>query len=119
MIGGAQRSQIAAACAAGRDQVGMLTPRKDVLAMVHGQNVTKQSSVTPISVRPRMDRHEAVMNAHRNLVDREGLVCKPVSRVVEEIARRTRELVNRQTEIALRNTKLSRPSPGTIEHLTM
>jgi len=69
-----------------------------------------------VAVRERVYVHQAVMEAHRDLVGRVRLVIDPGFHVVEKLAQRHRNLVVRDPDVAFSGPEVAGPSPDFSEH---
>ena len=85
IVGGLQGGDIALAHRAGIAQT-LASPRKPLTPEPHHQKIRHQAGVTAVAVRERVNLHQPVMEAHRDLVGRIGLVFDPRFGVVEQLA---------------------------------
>lgn len=109
-VGGLQRPDIVAAGLGGFHQVRP-APAEPLPPKLSDQQVGGQPRVTSVAVRERMDRDEAVVEAHRNLIRREGLVVNPVADVANQGVEIHSDLVRRDADVELGGPLGAGPSP--------
>src|SRR5580704_2074163 len=69
-----------------------------------------------VAIRERMNLHQPVMEAHRDLVGWIRPVLDPRPGVVKQLAQRDRNLMEHNPEIAFAHPELARPPPYVAEH---
>jgi hypothetical protein len=61
------------------------SPRESLAAEAHDQQIGHQPCMPAIPVRERMNMYKAMMEAHRDLIRRIGLVFNPRFRLVKQL----------------------------------
>jgi hypothetical protein len=73
--------------------------------------------VTAISIRERVNRDQAMVEPHRNLIRWKCLVLDPITNVAQQASKLYANTVSLNTDVALRRSELAGPLPYVSEHL--
>src|SRR5580692_478211 len=92
------------------------SPRKPLTPEPHYQKIRHEAGVAAVAIRERMNLHQPVMEAHRDLVGRIRPVLDPRPGVVKQLAQRDGNLMEYNPEIAFAHPELAGPPPYVAEH---
>jgi hypothetical protein len=115
LIGGLERPDVTPPHSAGVAQIDP-SPGKSFPAEPHYQQIRRQPRMSAIPVRKRMDLHQAVMEAHGDLVRCIGIVENPRVGVREQLSHSGWNFIKRNSKIAFAPPELPRPFPNIAEH---
>lgn len=93
-------------------------PGERRLAAVVKQKIGDQPGMTPVSVRKRVDPHEAVVKPHRGL-SWVLAVFQPESSISASLGELWRNVVGRHPDVLFSPAKAARPAPDLLEHPAM
>ena len=110
-----QRSDIAAARFVGVGNAAA-APRESSLAEAFYEHIGHQAGVTAVTVGERVDRNQAVMEAHHRFVRWIGGVVDLVADIVKQLAQRNADRQPIDADVLVGLAKLARPAPGLAEH---
>ncbi len=82
-----------------------------------GQEIRYETGGATVAVRERMDGHETVMEPHRDLVRRIGVVVDPVAGIVQGHGELDRDMGRVDPDIALGSGVVASPCPDIAEQL--
>jgi len=114
IVGGLQGGDITLAHRAGILHI-RASPRKPLTPEPHHQKIRHEAGVAAVAIRERMNLHQPVMEADRDLVRWICLVLDPRLGVVKQLAQGHGNLLERNPEIAFARPELASPPPYVAE----
>lgn len=118
LVSGMQRVDVSSPRVACCLQVGR-TPSETRLAELHDQYVSSQPRPSAVSVCKGMDKHEAMMEADRELIGSIGLMLDPIAGIIEGLPQLSLNPTGLDADVALGGPVCAGPPPHAIEHAPM
>jgi len=119
VIGLLDGANLAEACVSRcREILGCSPSEVSSVARLH-QHVGHESRVASVAVGPRMDAHQWVMQADRDLVEGIGIGLQPCLGIGECMVDAFGQSRDFPAEVALGLAKVAGPFPNTLEHASM
>src|SRR5260370_25700621 len=87
------------------------------MSELHYKQIGHEAGVASVAIRERVDLHQPVVKAHRDLIGLIGFVFDPWFGVVKQLAQRYGDLKVFNPEVALTGPEFSSPPPYVTEHL--